>query len=156
MEGKIPDEKLLRAALQAYGRAVAIADPIRLRFWDGRGLTMPQLRLMHLVRDRSPCSVGDLAGHLNVRPATITGLTDRLVKQELIQRQDHPSDRRVVQIILTPEGRRVLGEIEVASRAYFDAIFQRMAKNDLIQLITLLQQLVEVAAEVVSESESPA
>lgn len=148
------DKQLLESALQAYGRAIAVADPIRLRFWDGRGLTMPQLRLMFIVRDRSQCSVGELADRLNVRPATVTGLTDRLVKQNLIERQDHPSDRRVVQIVLTPEGRRVLSEIEVASRAYFDAIFERMPEKDVEQLVDLLQELADTAAAVAAEAEA--
>jgi MarR family transcriptional regulator, organic hydroperoxide resistance regulator len=144
--------ELLRSALQAYGRALAIADPIRLRFWDGRGLTMPQLRLMYIVRDNGPCSVGEIAERLGVRPATITGFTDRLVRQELIVRQDQPGDRRIVQIALTPEGVRVLGEIEVASRAYFDAIFERMDEDDVRLLVSLLQKLADTAARVVAES----
>ena len=148
------DRQLLEGALQAYGRAIAVADPIRLRFWDGRGLTMPQLRLMFIVRDREQCSVGELAERLNVRPATVTGLTDRLVRQDLIERRDHPSDRRIVQIVLTAEGRRVLNEIEVASRAYFDAIFERMPEKDVVHLVALLQKLADTAAEVGAEAEA--
>jgi MarR family transcriptional regulator, organic hydroperoxide resistance regulator len=147
---------LQATALQAYARAVAVADPIRIRFWDGRGLTMPQLRLMYIVRDSGPRSVGEIAERLNVRPATVTGLTDRLVRQKLIERQDDPADRRVVQVALTAEGRRVLGEIEVASRAYFDAIFERMSESDVVQLISLFQKLADTAATVVAESEGSA
>ncbi|HEX5938894.1 MAG TPA: MarR family transcriptional regulator [Dehalococcoidia bacterium] len=117
---------------------------------------MPQLRLMYIVRDSGPCSAGEIADRLGVRPATITGLTDRLVRQDLIVRQDQPGDRRVVQIALTPDGRRVLGEIEVASRAYFDAIFARMPEQDVRQLVDLLQKLADTAATVVAESEAGA
>jgi DNA-binding MarR family transcriptional regulator len=100
--------------------------------------------------------VGEIAERLNVRPATVTGLTDRLVRQKLIERQDDPADRRVVQVALTAEGRRVLGEIEVASRAYFDAIFERMSESDVVQLISLFQKLADTAATVVAESEGSA
>ncbi len=120
------DDELLTEAMRAYGRAIAVADPIRLRFWDGRGLTMPQLRLMYLLLQQDGRPVGELADEMNVRPATVTGLTDRLVRQRLIKRQDDPNDRRVVRVALTAEGRRVLGEIESAGRAYMAEILARM------------------------------
>src|SRR3989304_4416625 len=31
------NDELLTEAMRAYGRAIAVADPIRLRLWDGRG-----------------------------------------------------------------------------------------------------------------------
>lgn len=117
---------------------------------------MPQLRLMYIVRDSGPRSVGEIAERLNVRPATVTGLTDRLVRQKLIERQNDLADRRVVQIALTDEGRRVLGEIEVVSRAYFDAIFERMPESDVVQLISLLQKLADTAANMPTESQATA
>ena len=120
------NDDLLTEAMRAYGRAIAVADPIRLRFWDGRGLTMPQLRLMSLLLQQDCRSVGELADVMGVRPATVTGLTDRLVRQRLIERQDDPADRRVVRIVLTDEGRRVLSEIETASRAYLREVLSRM------------------------------
>ncbi len=133
------DDELLTQAMRAYGRALAVADPIRLRFWDGRGLTMPQLRLMYLLLQQDCRSVGELADEMNVRPATVTGLTDRLVRQRLIKRKDDPDDRRVVRVALTAEGRRVLGEIESASRAYLRAVFERIGDDGVRRLIELFE-----------------
>jgi len=131
--------------MRAYGRALAVADPIRLQFWDDRGLTMPQLRLMYLLLLQDCRPVGELADEMNVRPATVTGLTDRLVRQELIQRQDDPEDRRVVRVALTPEGRRVLGEIETASRAYLRAIFDELGPDAVERLIQVFEEFSEAA-----------
>ena len=149
------DDAMLDQAMRAYGRALAVADPIRLRFWDGRGLTMPQLRLMYLLHQQDCRAVGELAEQMNVRPATVTGLTDRLVRQHLIERQPDPDDRRVVRVALTPEGRRVLGEIETASRAYLDAIFERMGEDAVERLIDLFEQFSAAAAELLREGEPP-
>ena len=134
------DDQLLTEAMRAYGRAIAVADPIRLRFWDGRGLTMPQLRLMYLLLQQDGRPVGELADEMNVRPATVTGLTDRLVRQRLIKRQDDPNDRRVVRVALTAEGRRVLGEIESAGRAYMAEVLARMDGAAVRRLIDAFEQ----------------
>ena len=139
--------------MHAYGRALVVADPIRLQFWDDRGLTMPQLRLMYLLYLRDGRPVGELAEEMSVRPATMTGLTDRLVRQELIERRGDAEDRRVVRVVLTDEGRRVLGEIEAASRLYLDAVFKRMGDDAVERLIDLFDQFSDAASAVQREGE---
>jgi DNA-binding MarR family transcriptional regulator len=116
---------------------------------------MPQLRLMHLLFLKDCRPVGELAEEMNVRPATVTGLTDRLVRQELIERQDDPEDRRIVRVALTPEGRRVLGEIETASRAYLQVIFDRLGPDDVEKLIDLFERFSDAAEKVQREGETP-
>ncbi len=139
--------------MHAYGRALVVADPIRLQFWDDRGLTMPQLRLMYLLYLQDARPVGELADEMSVRPATMTGLTDRLVRQELIERRGDAEDRRVVRVALTVEGRRVLGEIEAASRLYLDAVFKKMGDDAVERLIGLFEQFSDAATEVLREGE---
>jgi len=146
-------QELLNRALVAYGRALAVADPIRLRFWDDRGLTMTQLRLMYLLLLDDQQTAGDLAEKMRVRKPTITGLTDRLVKQALIERYDDPADRRVVRVGLTGEGRRVLGEIAVASKAYLDEVFGRMGEDIVAELVRLLDEFADSADAVQQHAE---
>ena len=146
-------ETLLTRGMMAYGDALSAADPIRLRFWDERGLTMAQLRLMYTILQDGDQSVGDLAEKLSVRPPTVTGLTDRLIKQDLIERVDDPSDRRVVIITLTDEGRRVLGQIEAASRVYLDRIFDKLGEERVEELIPLLEEFTKAAKTVQGEGE---
>ena len=150
------DQTELTNAMRAYGRALAVADPIRLQFWDDRGLTMTQLRLMYLLLAGDGRPAGELAEAMNVRPATVTGLTDRLVRQQLIERLADPQDRRVVRVALTAEGRRVVGEIETASRAYLAAVFDRMGDEAVRRLIETFQLFSDAAGEVLREGVTPA
>lgn len=146
-------QSLLTRAMLAYGAALSVADPIRLRIWDERGLTLAQLRLMYTILAEGEQPAGDLAGKLGVRPPTVTGLTDRLIKQELIERADDPSDRRVVIVRLTDEGREVIGQIEAESRAYFERIFDRLGEERIEGLIGLLEEFTEVASTVQTEGD---
>jgi DNA-binding MarR family transcriptional regulator len=88
-----------------------------------------------------------------VRPPTVTGLTNRLVRQKLIERLSDPLDRRVVRVDLTDEGRRVLGEIEAASRAYLGEILDRLGEEKVEQLVTILDEFTVAARAVQQESE---
>lgn len=135
----------------AYGAALSVADPIRLRFWSEQGLTLAQLRLMYTLLVEGDQPMGDLAERLDVRPPTVTGLTDRLIKQDLIERVADPSDRRVVVVRLTDEGRSVIGQIEAISRAYFDRIFAKLGQKRIEELTRALEEFAEVAKAALAE-----
>jgi len=150
---KVPPE-LLERALRAYVRSLAIVDPVRLRFWDNRGLTMPQLRIMFVLMEQDGATPGALAERFHVTPSTITGLTDRLARQRLISRREDRDDRRLVRIYLTTEGRRVVGELEAAGRAYLTDILERMPPDRLELMASLLEELWAAAEEVQSHGVS--
>jgi DNA-binding MarR family transcriptional regulator len=138
-------------ALRAYVRALTIVDPIRLRFWDRRGLTMPQLRIMFILSRQDSITPSALAERIHVTPSTVTGLTDRLARQTLIRRQEDPGDRRLVRISLSEEGRQVIGELEVAGRAYLKEILGKLPTQHLECLTQVLEEFWAAAESVQSE-----
>ena len=89
---------------------------MRVRLWEDQGLTVLQLRLVHLLLADDRMSVGQLASELNTTPASVTGLTDRLVLRGLVEREHDLDDHRVVHLKLTPEGRRTIEELQSAGR----------------------------------------
>jgi DNA-binding MarR family transcriptional regulator len=50
----------------------------------------------------------ELAESSSVSRATMTGLLDTLEKDDLISREDHPEDRRMYTVHLTPKARKLL------------------------------------------------
>jgi DNA-binding MarR family transcriptional regulator len=113
-------------AHRAYFGVMTVMDPLRFRFWDSRDVTMTQLRVMFLIRERCEPSTGELAELMHIRPATLTGLADRLESKDLIKRWPDATDRRVVRVSLTPAGVALLDEASAAGRAFLDAVFERM------------------------------
>lgn len=57
-----------------------------------------------LVRVGQPIALSELAGHLKCVRSNITQLADRLETDGLIERVDHPSDRRTIRAVVTPLG----------------------------------------------------
>jgi DNA-binding MarR family transcriptional regulator len=138
----------LQRAHEAYFRALAVIDPLRLRFWDSRGATTTQLRVMYEIRKGCEPSTGEVAEQLHVRPATLTGLADRLERNGFIRRWTDPTDRRVVRIGLTDEGNAVLDEVFAAAVDYLSPIFERMGEAARDELTRALEGFVETAAAV--------
>ena len=70
------------------------------------GLTVPQLLVMQELLVAGDLSGSHIARRINLSQATVTSVLDRLEAKGLVQRSRHSSDRRVVSICLTTEGRR--------------------------------------------------
>jgi DNA-binding MarR family transcriptional regulator len=147
-------EDLLDRAMAGFWPALGVVDPVRIQAWDSLGLTIGQLRLLSALLINETMTVGELAEDLGVRPPTATGVTDRLVRQGLIERTGDPADRRIVRIGLTEEGRRAMREIEDVGRAFLAPIFERLGSQKVLELIRVFDEFVEAARTVREEARS--
>ena len=136
------DQSLVDRALLAFGEAVNVVEPLRLRFWHERGLTLVQVGLLFQLLERDAQSISELADVLRVRPATVTGLADRLERGGYLRRSGDPSDRRVIRVYLTSTGRRVIEQIRAESHTYLDRAFETLGTQRVEALATLLEELV--------------
>ncbi len=127
---------------------------MRLRLWDERGLTTGQLRVLFTLLHEGPLSASDLAARLQARPATLTGIADRLVRRDLVERHREEHDRRIVLLALTPEGRAVLREVEALTSSYIAALLGRVDAERGEQFVDLLEELA-AAADEIARNETP-
>jgi DNA-binding MarR family transcriptional regulator len=89
----------------------AIRRLVRLTYLDSKamvkryGITGPQsLVLKSLIESIEPLSSMTLSRRLNVSPANITGIIDRLEEKGLVKRMRKQGDRRTILIELTEKG----------------------------------------------------
>ncbi len=141
---------LVNRAIEAYGRAVLTIDPVRVRLWEDQGLTVLQLRLVHLLFANDRMSVGRLASELRTTPASVTGLTDRLVARELVERAHDPDDHRVVRLTLTAKGRTLVADLQTMAPGYLKEVFEQMDDELLSGFVNCLEAFC-VAAQSVRE-----
>lgn len=155
MKRTVSKEAQLTRIAQLYGRAVAVADPLRVRLWHERELTTQQLRALLCLRARDGASLGELAAALDVSPPTMSGLVDRLVRQQLVRRCEDETDRRVVRHHLTAEGQALVGEIARTGRAWIERVLSHLTEDELDAVERGLALFV-LAAEQETERREPA
>src|SRR3981081_1475884 len=68
-------------------------------------LTVPQAMLLRSLD--GPLPMNQLASRLHCDASNVTGIVDRLEARGLVERRVKPGDRRIKEIALTPEGKRV-------------------------------------------------
>jgi len=141
-------EDTIERTIRLYGRALALVDPSRLEAWVGLGLTMTQLGVLFLLRREVGAPAGLLAERLRVTPSTLTRIVDRLVRLNLVRRQEDSDDRRLVRHYLTPEGARSLEEMARTARNYLTQILRRLPPEKLDRLQEALQDLLQAAEAV--------
>ncbi|GHJ94292.1 MarR family transcriptional regulator [Streptomyces sp. NE5-10] len=108
---------------------------IQKRHLEPVGITPAQSRLLRLVAHfgDAPPRMADLAARLEVVPRAVTSLVDGLEAAGRVRRAPDPSNRRVVRIELTDEGRATLRELRSARRA---------AAEDILAPLTVEQREV--------------
>ena len=140
------DESVLREeAFHLFGRILTRSDPGRLEAWACVGLTMTQLRVLFMLRAESGLSAGALAERLRVTPSTLTRIMDRLVRVELVRREEDNDDRRLVCHYLTAAGLHTLEELERTGRERMNQIFSRLSRRQLERLTLALRDLSAAA-----------
>jgi DNA-binding MarR family transcriptional regulator len=69
------------------------------------GLSPMEGRALFVLEE--PLPMGELAGALHCDASYITGITDRLEEQGLVERQVYANDRRVKHLVLTIKGKQL-------------------------------------------------
>ena len=87
--------------------AVLLRQQLEAAF-DGHGLTFVQWVTLMRLRDDPALTAGDICRDLNHDSGAFTRVVDHLEERGLIRRERSESDRRVVRLCLTSEGRHAV------------------------------------------------
>jgi len=132
--------------VQALGRAHPAATEHPPILWAVLNLTMAQLRTLFLIVRREKATSRELATALGVTPANITGIVNRLVRQDLVTRKRNPRDRRVLLLRATEKGRGLVAEMQTSMQErmmnQLPGVFEMMRLEDLSALVQGLSGFV--------------
>jgi DNA-binding MarR family transcriptional regulator len=87
----------------------------------------------------SPASMKSLAHALDITPASVTALSNKLEKAGWIRREPHPEDRRSHLLSITPAGSEILNDDYRTMQSFFD---QHLNTEDQKTLMTLFQRII--------------
>ena len=79
--------------------------------WLERELTIGQMRLLFLLLEAGPRSMGQIAETFGSSLAAASGLVERTEQHGLVERQHRSDDRRIVECVLTSRGRQLIDEL---------------------------------------------
>ena len=101
--------------------------------------TLPRFDLMaQLEREPEGMRMNELSRRMMVTGGNVTGVTDQLVAEGLVERVAVPNDRRAFRVRLTLKGRGAFVQMAQAHEDWIVNAFGGLNDTDLAQLHTLL------------------
>jgi DNA-binding MarR family transcriptional regulator len=107
------------------------------------GLSIQQFNLLRILRGRSgkPSTVKLLTERMIDKMSNASRLVDKLKEKGYVRRQECETDRRRVDIVITPKGLDVINRASQAAEDTMLRHFQNLEEEDFIQLSGLLDRL---------------
>ena len=95
------------------------------------GVTVPQAFTLKALKEQGElCRMSDLAATRLHTPAAMTGIVDRLIHLELVERRSDANDRRVILLTLTPRGTAKLAGIEKKIQGMMSRFFGGISEKE--------------------------
>ncbi|MFD3166369.1 MarR family winged helix-turn-helix transcriptional regulator [Herpetosiphon sp. NSE202] len=135
----------------------SISDMIRQLTWlshrqssqtmERLGLTLSQaILLIALDAHQGRASMSDLGRITQHAPATLTGIVDRLINNDLVARERDEQDRRVVFVELTDAGRKKIEAINAERYRDMSQLMEQFDNQELALLADIVQRFVQELA----------
>jgi DNA-binding MarR family transcriptional regulator len=132
----------LRLWLRLFACTARIENRIRQNLQSEFGTTLPRFDLMaQLERTPEGLRMSELSQRMMVTGGNVTGITDGLEKEGLVQRVVDATDRRVFRVKLTSEGQRVFERMAAEHERWVIELFAALSAKQKKQLADLLGEL---------------
>ena len=111
--------------------------------------TLPRFDLMaQLERHPEGLKMKELSHRLMVTGGNVTGITDQLVNEGLVERLDVDGDRRAFRVALTDHGRTTFTEMSLQHETWIVDAFEGLSPRDLDNLHKLLGKVKQHQMEI--------
>jgi MarR family transcriptional regulator, organic hydroperoxide resistance regulator len=137
-------DRALRAVLHDYFAFARNLEESRTKFANYVGLSPTQYMILIAVAhapQSEPVGISQIADKLHLSGAFVTIEVNKLVAGGLVDKGEHPSDGRRVQLFVTDEGVDRLTRLAAFQRPVNDALFGMLSREEFRLLSVLLTKL---------------
>lgn len=122
---------------KAYQRACALFK----EEFDHYDITPQQFGLLAFLWQEDGLSQTELSARSQIDRTTTGGIIDRLQKEGLVERRNHPEDRRAYQVFLTGKGMSLEKELCTVAGQVIGRITAPLSEKEHQALIRLLEKI---------------
>ncbi|MBX3206900.1 MAG: MarR family transcriptional regulator [Labilithrix sp.] len=133
-EFKSDVDQVLEAIIYLYTESRRLTKELARR----ADLTGPQLTVVKMLEQIGDLSLSELSERIRAQNSTVTGIIDRMERENLVTRERSKEDRRVVYIRLTTKGRRLAEEIPIEPMEIFRGALESLSATEVRDLVKIL------------------
>ncbi len=105
------------------------------------GVSKPIYRVMTVLREQQPASIGAIAEAALTKRSTISRIIDRMVEQGLVSTEPNPEDNRITEVTLTPAGQQTLRKLTPIVGRQFSRAVVGISNRDIAHLLRTLKKI---------------
>ena len=146
-----PEE--LRLWLRLLTCTQLIEKQVRNELREQFATTLPRFDLMsQLERAPDGLKMNELSRRMMVTGGNVTGITDQLVTEGLVERVDVAGDRRAWRVRLTARGRKLFNDMAQQHEAWICDAFASLSPKEINQLHKLLGKVKQHSHQQMAEA----
>jgi DNA-binding MarR family transcriptional regulator len=148
MEARAHSEhpEALRLWLRLLTCTQIVEKQVRSQLRERFDTTLPRFDLMaQLERAPDGLKMNELSRRMMVTGGNVTGITDQLVAEGLVDRVDVAGDRRAYRVRLTTKGRKLFNEMASQHESWIVDAFAGLSDKDIATLHRLLGKVKDHA-----------
>jgi DNA-binding MarR family transcriptional regulator len=148
MEARAHSEhpEALRLWLRMLTCTQLVEKEVRSRLRERFDTTLPRFDLMaQLERAPAGLKMNELSRRMMVTGGNVTGITDQLVAEGLVERIEVEGDRRAYRVRLTPKGRKQFNDMARQHEDWIVEAFSALNEKDIATLYKLLGKVKDHA-----------
>jgi MarR family 2-MHQ and catechol resistance regulon transcriptional repressor len=128
---------------KAYRAMLAKADESKKHV----GLCDSDFRVLEALLHKGPLPVNVIGDKVELTTGSISTAVDRMEAKWLVVRKNHPEDRRIRLVELTPKGRRLIEKAYAQHTIDMEKAMSVLSRDDRAYLVELLKRLGKGKAE---------
>ena len=145
----------LRLWLRLLTCTQIVEKQVRGRLRERFDTTLPRFDLMaQLERSSEGLKMNELSRRMMVTGGNVTGITDQLVKEGLVERMLQPGDRRAFRVRLTRAGGKAFTEMAREHEAWIVELLSGLTKREHQDLLGLLAKVKRHALQTTDAKET--
>jgi DNA-binding MarR family transcriptional regulator len=133
--------------VKLFKQVVTLLKHNMLKGFEHTGITAPQGMVIGSLCKIDKLKVSDLSEKLGLSNSTVSGIIDRLEKQEMVIRTRSKEDKRVVYVSLTHKFREMHHNFNSIAEKNIQAIMDRGTQGELDKIIDALNILKRLLSD---------
>lgn len=115
--------------------------------FDEEGMTMPQGFVISALKRGGEMKISELSQKLNLSNSTVSGIIDRMEKQQLVERVRSKEDRRIVYVRISPKFNERHKESFKQLEKAFEELLDSGSPEEIEKIIIGLNALKKILSE---------
>ncbi len=108
------------------------------------GITGPQLWAIKRIAENAPIKGAELARRMYLHPTTIVGILDRLEARGLVMRSRSTTDRRVMEVNLTEQGKELVRSAPEVAQGILVQGLEKLPEERLLKISEGIEELIRI------------